>query len=98
VAGRRYRYQTFISDISGQDIQHHNGAPERAIDVVRNWLRTVSKRKHLQGPLLIKKAFSGFTASLPENCDKNGLDRNALLFVEYVGMATQWIEAELRDR
>ena len=39
-----YRYQQFISDIAGQDIQFHNNSPEAAIKVVRNWLRTASKR------------------------------------------------------
>jgi hypothetical protein len=30
-----YRYQQFISDISGQDIGCHDGSPDRAIDIVR---------------------------------------------------------------
>lgn len=40
-----YRYQQFISDIAGQDIQAHNNASEQIIKVVRNWLRTASNRK-----------------------------------------------------
>ena len=31
-----YRYQAFISDISGQDIRCHLNSPDRAIDIVRN--------------------------------------------------------------
>ena len=34
-----YRYQQFMSDIAGQDIQVHNNSPKEAISVVRNWLR-----------------------------------------------------------
>src|SRR5688572_26802362 len=34
----RYRYQKFISDISGQDIVAHAGKPVHAIRVVRDWL------------------------------------------------------------
>lgn len=40
-----YRYQQFISDIAGQDIQAHNNASEQIVKVVRNWLRTTSNRK-----------------------------------------------------
>jgi hypothetical protein len=37
-----YRYQQFISDIAGQDIQVHNNSAKEAISVVRNWLRSAS--------------------------------------------------------
>lgn len=33
-----YRYQKFISDISGQDIKSHEGIAEHAIRTVRDWL------------------------------------------------------------
>lgn len=35
---KRYRYQAALSDISGCDIQAHNGSFETAIRKVRNWL------------------------------------------------------------
>ena len=85
-----YRYQQFISDISSQDIRCHNGSPDRAINIVRNWLRNVSRRT-VPGPLVIKRQFAEFVRWLPENCERNGFDRNDLLFVEYVEMARQWI-------
>jgi hypothetical protein len=34
----RYRYQQFMSDISGQDIEPHGDDYNTAITVVRNWL------------------------------------------------------------
>ena len=40
-----YRYQQFISDIAGQDIQAHNDAPELTVKVVRDWLRNASRRE-----------------------------------------------------
>jgi hypothetical protein len=52
-----YRYQQFISDISGQDIRWHNGSPDRAMDIVRNWLRNAS-RKRVPGPVAIKRQFA----------------------------------------
>jgi hypothetical protein len=87
-----YRYQQFISDISGQDIRCHNASPDRAIDIVRNWLRNTS-RKRVPGPVAIKRQFAQFVEWLPENCERNGFDRNDLLFIEYVEMARQWIAA-----
>src|SRR6266540_5630804 len=87
-----YRYQQFISDISGQDIRCHDGSPDRAIDIVRNWLRNAT-RKRVPGPVAIKRQFAQFVEWLPENCDENGFDRNDLLFIEYVEMARQWIVA-----
>ena len=86
-----YRYQAFISDISGQDIRCHHNSPDRAIDIVRNWLRMTSGRNRVLGPVTIKRQFALFASRLPENCDRNGFDRDDLLFVEYVEMATQWI-------
>ena len=84
-----YRYQQFISDISGQDIRCHDGSPDRAIDICRNWLRNASGR-HVPGPVAIKRQFAQFVRWLPENCERNGFDRADLLFVEYVEMARQW--------
>jgi len=41
---QRYRYQQFISDIAGQDIQAHNNSAREVITHVRNWLRAASRR------------------------------------------------------
>jgi hypothetical protein len=84
-----YRYQQFISDISGRDIRCHDGSPDRAIDVCRNWLRNASG-KRVPGPVAIKRQFAQFVRWLPENCERNGFDREDLLLVEYVEMAQQW--------
>lgn len=90
----RYRYQAFISDISGQDIHTHGNSPRNLIRRVRDWLRTSSRRSSIPGPLHIARSFRGFTRSLPENCRENGLDRRNLLFVDYVRLARIWIDAE----
>jgi hypothetical protein len=38
----RYRYQQFLSDISGQDIAAHHGKIQTLVSKVRDWLHTVS--------------------------------------------------------
>ncbi len=37
-----YRYQVFISDLAGQDIQAHNNDPAEAINKIRDWLNNAS--------------------------------------------------------
>lgn len=90
---RKYRYQALISDLSGQDIQRHNNSPDSAINVVRKWLRLAAGSKSVPGPTPIKREFAQFAANLPAYCKELGLDRGDLLFVEYVELATQWLEA-----
>lgn len=91
---KRYRYQAFISDISGQDIHTHNNVPDNLIRRVRDWLRVNTRRSSLPGQRHIAGSFRSFTKSLPENCRKTGLDRKNLLFVDYVRLAKIWIETE----
>lgn len=91
-----HRYKTFLSDISGQDIESHKNSPAEAISVVRRWLRTASKRTTLPGPVTIKARFAQFTAELPEICDESGLDRQDLQFVEYVTFVEEWLRAGQR--
>ena len=40
---KRYRYQAALSDISGCDIQTHNGDYQIAVRKVRNWLVSEAK-------------------------------------------------------
>ena len=55
-----YRYQQFISDIAGQDIQTHNNTPEQTVRVVRNWLRTASKREMIPDGSIIWQRYKDF--------------------------------------
>jgi len=40
-----YQYQTALSDLSGSDIQAHDGSPERVVREVRNWLNSHSSKE-----------------------------------------------------
>ncbi len=88
-----YRYQAFISDIAGQDIKDHRNDPDRAIDIVRNWLRASSLRKDVPGAAKIKQRFNQFSLALPKLCKESGLNRKDILFVEYVALAEEWLKA-----
>ena len=89
---KRYRYQEFFSDISGQDIQSHNDSPDVVITLIRNWLRAASRRKTIPGQNLIKKRFTKFSNVLPELCDDVGLDKTDIQFVEYVTFIEEWLK------
>ena len=89
-----YRYKSFLSDIAGQDIRSHRNSPATAINLVRQWLRVVTKRESIPGPLAINEKFARFTYELPKICDEGGLARNDLQFVEYVTLVEAWLRTE----
>ena len=89
----RYRYQSILSDISGQDIHTHRDPPQALIRTVRDWLRTAPSRRRVPGPLHIQRSYRQFARWLPDYCRKSGLDRRHLLFADYAAMAREWIEA-----
>ena len=91
-----FRYKAFLSDISGQDIRSHCNFPATAINLVRHWLRIVSKRESIPGPIAINERFARFTSELPILCDESGLDRDDLQFVEYVAWIDAWLGADKR--
>ena len=89
-----YRYKSFLSDISGQDIRSHHNLPTTAIHLVRHWLCVVTKRESIPGPISIDERFARFTGDLPKVCDEGGLDRNDLQFVEYVALIEAWLRVD----
>ena len=88
-----YRYQQSLSDIAGQDIRAHSNSPEKIIDLVRNWLRSASRRKTVTGAVRIKEHFLRFSSVLPEYCDRQGLDRHDLQFAEYITLIEEWLKS-----
>lgn len=95
---RRYRYQAFLSDIAGQDIQTHNGSARTLVKRVRAWLRVCTNDGGLPGEVTIGRWLRGFARQLPESCRRAGLDRRNLLFVDYVRLAEAWVAAERQAR
>jgi hypothetical protein len=91
----QYRYRTFISDISGQDIRAHGGDPQRAIREVRDWLRLASKRTTLPGGTEIIRHHHTFKDDLPEICSVFGLEPDQLTFLDLSKIVADWLR---RDR
>lgn len=89
-----YRYQQFISDIAGQDIQTHNNTPEQTVKVVRNWLRTTSKRKMIPDGNIIWQRYRDFRNGLPMMAQFWELDANNLIFNDYTWMVVEWLRTQ----
>jgi hypothetical protein len=78
-----YCYQSFISDITGQDIQSHKNNDSEAIKVVRNWLRNVSKRVTLPGGKEILRRYYLFLSELPGICEDFKITVDEMIFNDY---------------
>jgi hypothetical protein len=86
----RYRYQKFISDISGQDIKAHGNEPARAIGIVRDWLRHASSRT-LPGGKAITRRYEAFRKELPTACRKLRLSVGEMTFTDFTWIVWEWL-------
>ena len=90
----RYRYQQFISDISGQDIKAHNDTPEVIVTVVRDWLRNTSRRGTIPSGGIIWERYQDFIKDLPQMAREERLIAEELVFNDYTLMVAQWLETK----
>ena len=91
---QRYRYQQFISDIAGQDIQAHNNSAREVITHVRNWLRAASRRETIPSGGIIWERYQGFKEKLPQMAKEGQLIVEELIFNDYTLLVAQWLENE----
>ncbi len=87
-----YRYQKFISDISGQDIRAHGNDPKTTISIVRNWLRSASPSISMPGGEAIGARYDVFRKELPSLCHKLRLSTEELTFVDYNWLVKGWLD------
>ncbi len=87
-----YRYQKFISDISGQDIRSHGDQPRAAIVMVRNWLRNAQPSTNMPGGALIGNRYDVFRDELPSLCSTLRLSVDELTFTDYTWVVSVWLE------
>lgn len=88
----RYRFQQFISDIAGQDIQSHNNSSSEVIMRVRNWLRTASRRETIPSGSIIWERYQEFIEKLPQTAREARLIPEELIFNDYTLLVAQWLE------
>lgn len=87
-----FRYQQFISDIAGQDIEPHSGSSDLVIRNVRNWLSTESGDNYIPGGPYIINQYAGFQAALPFLCESQRLEVEELTFGNYTHFCRIWLE------
>jgi hypothetical protein len=86
-----YRYQKFMSDISGQDIHSHGGKTSKLIEEISSWLRYEVLDPKVPGGAAIAKEFKLFSRNLPRICQLNLLKPQELTFQDYRKIVGSWI-------
>lgn len=89
-----FRYQEFISDIAGQDIEVHGDDVGRCIRVIRKWLNDASGRKTLPGGTKIYKRYELFKRDLPELCNELDIDVGELTFNDFANLVSEWLRTQ----
>jgi hypothetical protein len=89
----RYRFQRFMSDIAGQDIEAHGGDLSLLIDRVRAFLNSVIRGAPLASGGQIKNDYDQFNYSLPQLCQRLKIEAHALEFKDFVWLATDYVAA-----
>lgn len=88
----RYRFQTFLSDIAGQDIAAHNESSDVLIEKVRAWLNSVRMPgPPLLGAARIRGLYATFLHELPMICEEARLDFASLDFNDYIYFCSEWL-------
>ena len=91
----QYRYQKFISDIAGQDIQAHNNNSEEIVTVVRNWLRNTSKRQTIPSGSIIWERYQKFRQELSQIAQAFQLEVEELIFNDYTFVLAEWLKTQV---
>ncbi len=86
-----YRYQKFMSDISGQDIHSYGGTADGLVAAIATWLRDEARDPDVPGGKAISREFAEFQRNLPDICTQIELDRAELTFKDYRDLAAAWI-------
>ena len=81
-----------MSDIAGQDIQTHNNNPEEIVTVIRNWLRTTSKRQSIPSGSIIFERYQQFIRDLPAVANNRQLKVDDLIFSDYTFILAKWLD------
>ncbi len=86
-----YRYQSYLSDIAGQDIQAHSGDPARAIGAVRTWLASDAPGLAIPGGEEIARRYAQFSRTLTLVLLGTRLRRDEMTFADYPSIVESWL-------
>lgn len=89
---QQYRYQKFISDISGIDVTPHYHSVKKAIFAIRNWLVTASRRTSIPPAEQIYSRYLKFQRDINRICRERGIDHKTMPFVEMIRNMSDWLK------
>ncbi|HYC60435.1 MAG TPA: hypothetical protein VEK79_12800 [Thermoanaerobaculia bacterium] len=89
----QYRFQKFVSDLSGQDIHQHGNDARVAVTRVRDWIRTESGSNTIPGGAAIYRRYEDFRAELKGICATLHLDVAELTFADFSNVVSVWLES-----
>lgn len=87
----RYRYQRFISDISGQDIHSHDDDTGKLITELASWLREQSGDPKVPGGSAIAREFYEFYSHLPAILRDRKLMLEEMTFNDYTSVVVRYL-------
>jgi hypothetical protein len=87
----RYRFQRFMSDIAGQDIEAHGGQSGEIINRVRAFLNSASRGAPLPGPAIIQADYAVFQEQLADICRELALRPDELEFKDFTWAAAKFV-------
>lgn len=85
------RYEKFISDIKGQDIEQHRRSPKNAIQKVRDFLKSASSRKTIPSAQAIKSRYAKFEKHLEIVCKETGVTKDSILYADLFEVTEIWV-------
>lgn len=86
-----FRYQSFMSDIAGQDIHAHGAETGRLIVELAAWLRRASRRSTIPGGTIIAQEFEHFISDLPVILAAKQLRFEDLTYSDDLLLMAEWI-------
>ena len=88
----RFRYQAYLSDISGQDVKEHADDPAKAIKAVRDWLSHFAPKDVMRpGGKKMAKRYGIFLDELPALLREVDVEREELIYNDYTTIMVGWL-------
>lgn len=76
-----YRYQVYLSDVAGQDLDWHKNDPRQLLTRVRDWLASLSD-KHLPAGSVVWDRYATFEGELQHSCEEVKQRRDELTYTD----------------
>lgn len=88
----QYRYQKFISDIAGQDIESHDDKADILIEKLADWLRQhTADPASVPGGGVVVDQYKAFDAALPAILQARNLPRSNMKYGDFTSIVKAWL-------